>query len=281
MNKKLFFCVAVFSALLCSCAVRELALTEGEFEAPVPHNFIGVGRYLPESSTINSITLSGAYVPSATLRVRGLKNEPEDCNEEYTDCDFIKGHIDFLYRLDRFPVMASFTRLYKSRIAIAGFAAGISKYMYARFIFGMNNKNYELGMYGDLGYGFSKGAYSYKQREYSLFESLEYGESSYSDDNIGHFVTAFGGFASIYYGNFGVTYSPTLYAPWRRRDLPIKEDYEDFDTFFDFPKIVSQYVGISYWITDHWKLSYGGTFLTPVGFNDVAITANTSIGYWF
>lgn len=281
MNRILLFCVAVISVLLCSCTVREMALSEGEFEAPVPHNFIGVGRFLPEGSSINSIALSGAYVPDASLRIRGVYNDPGECGDEYDDCFFDKSRIDFRYNLDRFPVMASFTRLYKSRMAIAGFGAGISKYMYGRFIFGMNVRNYELGMYGDIGYGFGKGAYSYEQRVYSLMGTTEYGKSSYSDNSIGHFVSAFGGFFSLYHGNFGVTYSPALYAPWRRRDLPITESFEDFDIVFDFPKIVSQYVGLSYWFMDHWKISYGGTFLTPVRFNDFVVLGNASVSYWF
>jgi hypothetical protein len=44
---------------------------------------------------------------------------------------------------------------------------------------------------------------------------------------------------------------------------------------------VSQYVGLSFWITDHWKISGGVTFLTPVDFNDFAMTGNTSVGFWF
>ena len=280
MNRILLFCAVTFSVLMSGCTIRAMSLYKGDFEAPAYHNFVGVGKNLQENSGISNITLSGVYVPDRSMRIHGLYNEPEDCDSEAKDCYFTKSRIKFRYNLDRFPVMASYTHLYKWQKIIAGVGVGVSKYLQGRFIFGMNDKNYEFGAYGDIGYGFGEGKYSYKQRAYDLFGD-EYGEYRYSDKYIGHFVSAFGGYASLYYGSFGVTYSPALYAPWRTRELPISESYEDFDTFFDFPKIISQYIGLSVWITDHWKFTSGATFLTPVNMDQLVVTGNSSIGFWF
>lgn len=287
MNRFLLFCALAASVLMGGCTVREMSLSEGVFEAPAHHNFIGIGKSLPENSGISNVTVSGVYVPDEDVRIHGVYNNPEECDSEAKDCFFEKGRIKFWYDLDRFPVKASFSHFYKWQEAVAGFEIGLSKYLQARFILGLNHKNYELGMYGDLGYGFNKASYSYEQKEYALFSlvgesgKVEQGSSSYSDDNIGHFVTAFGGYVSWYYGSFGMTYSPALYAPWARRDLPITESYDDFDIFFNFPHFVSQYFGVSFWLTDHWKISGGATLLTPTDMDRFVVMGNTSVGYWF
>lgn len=286
MNRILLFCAIAFSVLMNGCAIREMSLSKGQFEAPAHHHFIGAGRNLPENSSINSLTLSGVYVPEEKMRLHGVYNDPKECDSETKDCFFEKSRIKFWYRLDRYPLKGSYTRLYKWQELVAGFEIGVSKYLQGRFIFGLNDKNYEVGMYGDIGYGFNKASYDYKQEEYTLFSLVGenghlYGESSYSDEYIGHFITAFGGYASLYYGVLGVTYSASLYAPWARRDLPISESHDDFDVFFDFPKFLSQYLGMSFWITNHWKFSAGATLLSPVNMEEFVVMGNSSIGFWF
>ena len=264
--------------LLCSCGTTEISMNKGTFDVPVQHNFIGVGKELPPKTSINNVTVSLAFVPEDSLRIRKLYND--------STSSFKKSKIDFNYKLNQFPVMASYMYYYKGHICIAGLGVGFGKYLFGRFVFGINDKHYETGMYGDLGYGFDKGAYDYRYYEASGFVTTEgfsrSGDSTYSNKDIGHFVTSFGLYASYYYGPLGVTYSPSVYAPWRRRDLPVNaQNNDDYDIFFDFPKIISQYLGLSFWIMDHWKISGGVTFLTPVDFSDFVMTGNTSIGYWF
>lgn len=269
--------------LLCSCGLTEITMNKGRFDVPVQHNFIGIGKELPQSSSISNATVSVAYVPEDSLLIRDLYNE--------SSSDFYRSKIDFKYKLNRFPVMASYMYFYKGEYFVAGAGVGLGEYLFGRFVIGVNEKNFEFGFGGDLGYGFGKGAYDYRYHRSSGFSfggegySI-YGDSTYSDSYIGHFVTSFGLYASYYYGAFGITYSPSVYAPWQRRDLPVnaKDNIESdgaYDVKFKFPKIVSQYLGLSYWITDHWKISGGVTFLTPVEFNDFVLTGNTSIGYWF
>lgn len=274
MTKMLLLYATVVCFLLCGCA--EISMSQGRFDVPAPHNFNGVGKALPEKSSISNVTISVAYVPKDSLRIRGLYNNSKNST-------FEKSPVDFMYNLNRFPVMVSYMYLYKSQLYVAGVSVGVGKFLYGRFIFGINSKNMELGMYGDLGYGFDQGSYDYRYYGGSgLFGDGPSGDSAYTDKYIGHFVTSFGFYMSYYYGSFGVTYSPLVYAPWQRRDLPVNAKTEgDYDINFRFPKIVSQYVGLSYWFTEHWKLSGGVTILTPVSFNDLAVNANTSIGYWF
>lgn len=270
-------CIAAF--LLCGCGTTEISMNKGRFDVPVHHNFIGVGKELPPKTSINNVTVSLALIPEDSLKIRKLYND--------SISSFKKNKIDFNYKLNKFPVMASYTYYYKGAICIAGLGVGFGKYLFGRFVFGINDKHYETGMYGDLGYGFDKGTYDYRYHRSSGIsfggEGYNiYGDSTYSNSYIGHFVTSFGLYASYYYGAFGITYSPSVYAPWQRRDLPVNaQNNGDYDIHFVFPKIISQYLGLSFWITEHWKISGGVTFLTPVDFYDFAMTGNTSVGYWF
>ena len=272
---------AMVVACIFFCACSDMSMLKGRFDVPVQHNFIGVGKELPQKSSVSNVAVSAVYVQEDSLRIRDLYNE-KDVKDGYSN----PTKIDFVYKLNNFPIMVSYTYIYKGELCVAGVSASIGRYLFGRFIFGVNDKNYEVGMYGDLGYGFDQGSYDYRYDSGGLFGGGPYGDSTYSDKYIGHYVTSFGLYASYYYGPLGVTYSPSVYAPWQRRDLPVNakgnvESEGAYDINFKFPQIVSQYLGLSFWITDHWKISGGVTFLTPVDFNDFAMTGNTSVGFWF
>ena len=262
----------IVAFFLSGCGTQEVCLSKGRFSFPVAHSFTGVAKELPENSSIDNGTVSLAYVPDASLRVSGVRN--------------YGATIDFVYSLNRFPLMVSYMHLWKRQTAVFGFGFGGGRYIYGRFLAGLNQKHFEWGGYFDLGYSFDRGSY-----EYSFYESSglglggeefsHYGDSTYSEKYIPHLTLAFGGYISYYNGAFGVTYAPSLYAPWCRSDLPINAfNSGNYDISFSFPIILSQYVGISFWLTEHWKIAGGATFLIPQSFDGLAITANTSISFW-
>lgn len=275
MQRILLLCVFVVCVLLCACGTQEVSLSKGRFSFPVAHNFIGAAKELPQKTSINNMIVSLAYVPEeSSLRMNDVKNDGKS--------------VDFVYSLNRLPVMVSYTHLNKKRSFLLGFGLGCGRYFYGRFIAGGNKKHIEWGGYFDLGFGFDSGSYEYSYYESSGFFStvgegyIHRGDSTYSDESIFHFVWTLGGYVSYYHGAFGVTYAPSLYAPWNRFNLPVYAMNDgDYDYSFWFPEVLSQYVGISFWLTDHWKISGGATFLTPIYFNSIVVLANTSISFWF
>lgn len=268
------FCCLIF--FLGSCSYHPIL--KGEFEAEAPQNFVGVGKELPQNSTLNGFTVSGVYVPNIRMHIDNLYNVyPGDEDDKET-----KGaKVNFWYELDKFPVTASYTRLYKAGMVAGGFSLNVGKNFFGRFIYGLNQKNYEVGIYGDIGYGFNKSEYIYllgcDGSEYP-YRNCE--EADTISATQGHFVSSFGSFVSLYYDGFGFTYSPMAYGPWRATN--VDNHYKDgIDLEFDFPLIISHYVGVSFWLMDHWKFTGGASFLHAWEYEKFYVIGNASVGYWF
>ena len=268
--------LCLVSILFYGCSYRPIL--KGEFEAEPPQNFVGVGKELPKNSTLNGFTVSGVYVPNIRMHVDNLYNVyPGDGDGEGR----IKGaKVNFWYELDKFPVMASYTKLFKMDQVVGGFSLNVGKNFFGRFIYGLNRKNYEAGVYGDIGYGFNKSHYIFMPGCYNSLD--KYNNCSVDTVSVtqGHFVSSFGAYFSAYFDDFGFTYSPMAYGPWRAAYLDAYYN-SDINLEFDFPLIFSHYVGISFWLMDHWKFTGGASFLHAWEYEKFYVIGNASIGYWF
>lgn len=289
--------------LLVGCSnptYRQGVVNRGTFEIGVPENFAGAGKTLPENSSINSFSVGFDYTTSAEMKVRGVKNSElklSDYDPLYygSDDDFIvvkETKVEsFKYKRNRFPLTASYTRLTKKLSEFYGFSVGIDPEPYGRFIFGANKESFEFGGYVDLGLGvFGIGDVSVDYYEclhgYSKEERCtERTEEKYFEVNdAGFWRAGLGAFASYFVKNFALSYSPYLYKPFLQEFFDIKDEdgiSSEFGIPVIYPWVLSQYVGASLWLNEHWKVSLGVTVLNSLDFDDFFLTANGSIGFWF
>lgn len=284
MQRILLLCVFVVCVLLSACGsttskTDEMSLYKGRFMVPVIHHFVGVGGELPKKTSAKDLTLLMNYASDKSLRVHGVYN---DTNEQSK-----KNPIDFKYSLNSFPLALSFTYHRKLGSGTIGVSASGVTPFHGRFSYGMNTKHVECGFYLDFGFGFDKGSYDYHYVETTTKNSLLFistesnvvaGDSTYSNYSF-HFLLAIGSYVSFYYGPFVVSYSPSYYSPWIDSPLPANgSDHGYYTIGFSFPAFLSQYVGLSYWLSDHWKIS-GGATLMIANFDDWTVVTNASIGF--
>lgn len=269
------FVLAVCAIAFSGCGYHEVALGRGEFDVNSHPNFTGVGKDAPKQSKMRSLTLSGTYVHKDKVHVDKLWNDVSSKRDE--SVELVDSKVDFDYRFKGIPVAFNFTSLSKGNICLSGYSLGLDPFPYVRYIFGMNRPFFELGVFGDVGFAWNSGSYTYLMHSMPPGISLVdyYTEGEKKDRLYNHVSANFGGFASFYIGSTSINYSPSLYAPWRTSEL------DDSDIFFDFPKIVMQYVGLSQWLGEHWKFSAGATFASSIYFDNFAVSGTGSLGYWF
>lgn len=189
---------------------------------------------------------------------------------------------DFYYKRNRFPVSASFTYLKKYEFFVHGFSVGINPDVYARYVLGVNAERFEVGGFVDAGINFfSENSFDfYECVRYSPEGCLEFSEIKHLDNEGGWRLGA-GLYASLFVGRFALSYSPSIY---HNKGNLEDADYEGVD-WLEFrvnePFVLSQYMGASVWVHDHWKVTFGVTALSPLNFDDLYWTINSSVGYWF
>lgn len=293
----------LFIVLLVGCGTpvyRQGIVNKGSFEIGVPENFAGVGKAIPENSTINSFSVGFDYTTSAEMKVRGVKNS----ELKLSDYDPLYGGSDndftviketkvksFKYKRNRFPLSASYTRLTQKSSEFYGFSAGVDPEPYGRFIFGANKESFEFGGYVDLELGvfgigdvtvdYYECLYVYSKEE-RCSERTE--ERHFETDDGAFWRAGLGFFASYFVKNFALSYSPYLYKPHLQEFFDIKDEdgiSAEFGIPVIYPWVLSQYAGASLWLNEHWKVSLGVTVLNSLDFDDFFLTANGSIGFWF
>ena len=267
---------------------RQGNLTQGTFEIGVPDNFTGIGKELPNNSSIKGLSLSLNYTTKDEMKMKdvhntGLKESDIDPlvsdDDDFTIMSRTKIK-DFRYKRNRFPVSLAFTHLFKSSSDLSwGYSLGLDPGLYARVTGGINKKHFEVGAYFDLG------LYDLGEVSFDYYECTTYTKSTGCTETseVKHFKEKYvwqarlggGAYTSFYWNSFALSYSPMIYLP------AIEQDF-GFRTRVDLPFVLSQYIGASKWINNHWKVSLGATLLSSLYFNGgVYPTANTSLGYWF
>ena len=296
-----FSCAVLFTG--CSNPIyRQGNLTQGTFEIGVPDNFTGVGKELPNNSSIKGFSLSLNYTTKDEMKMKDVHNaelKESDIDplvsddDDYTIMSRTKIK-DFRYKRNRFPVSFAFTHLFKMNSELSwGYSIGFDPALYARVSGGINKKNFEVGAYFDVGL-YNLGDVSFDYYECTSHSPKDgCSETSevkhFEKKNVRQARLGGGAYTSFYWNGFALSYSPMIYWPTVAQSYDLKEKNKynkeetfDFKTRVEQPFVLSQYIGASKWINDHWKLSLGATLLSSLYFNSGAYpTANTSLGYWF
>ena len=295
-------CAVVFTG--CSNPIyRQGNLTQGSFEIGVPDNFAGVGKELPANSSIKGFSLSLNYTTEEEMKMKDVHNaklKESDIDPLVSDDDdftiMSKTKIkDFRYKRNRFPVSFAFTHQFKAKDDLSwGYSIGLDPGFFTRVFGGVNKQHYEIGAYFDLEF-YDTGDVSFDYYECTSY-TLNNGCTETSDvkhfeeKNVRQARLGGGLYTSFYWNGFAVSYSPMIYMPSVEQGYESeledmgaydKENYE-FRTRVDQPFVLSQYIGASKWINDHWKVSLGTTLLSSLYISDgVYLTVNSSLGYWF
>lgn len=295
---------AVFLFTGCSNPIyRQGNLTQGTFEANVPENFSGIGKELARNSSIKGFSLSLDYTTSKEMKMRNVENaklkksdyDPliSESDGDYTIMSETKIK-DFRYKRNRFPVSFAFTHLFKANENdfTWGYSIGLDPGLYARIAGGINKKHFEVGAYFDIEFvNFGDIDFDYYEctshtKESGCLKTSE--EKHFKEKNVRQSRLGGGFYVSFYMHGFALSYAPFIYVPASLQAYDLEETnehettiYDGFHTRVDQPFILSQYIGISKWITDHWKLSLGSSLLSNMYLDDVYLTVNSSLGYWF
>jgi hypothetical protein len=295
---------AVFLFIGCSNPIyRQGNLTQGTFEANVPENFSGIGKELARNSSIKGFSLSLDYTTSKEMKMRNVENaklkesdyDPliSESDGDYTIMSETKIK-DFRYKRNRFPVSFAFTHLFKANENdfTWGYSIGLDPGLYARIAGGINKKHFEVGAYFDIEFvNFGDVNFDYYEctshtKENGCLNTSE--EKHFKEKNVRQSRLGGGFYVSFYMHGFAVSYAPFIYVPASLQAYDLEETnehettiYDGFHTRVDQPFILSQYIGISKWINEHWKLSLGSSLLSNMYLDDVYLTVNSSLGYWF
>lgn len=269
-----------------------MSVKKGSFEIDNPQNFAGVGKEFPSNSSIRSFTFYGAYVPDDDLKMSEVWNVKRCAHEDAGECigyeTVPRSKVDFVFDLSRFPLGFSYTHLYKEQIRVSGFSLGLTPSPYVRFIFGMNQNHWETGFYGSLGLEYNEASYElqacYHDWDENGIFSVTCRNSEAKNKKISNILYGFGGYASFNLKPFAISYSPAISHPWSSRELPVggsRSFLDQVNVTIEYPLLLTQYVGLSFWIGEHWKLSAGSNLMSGIYFNDMLWSVIGSIGFWF
>ena len=279
---------------------RQGNLTRGVFETGTPENFSGFGKEMPSHSSVKSFSLSFDFSTTQEMKMKNVENQKLKLSDydplysgsenDYTILSKTKIK-DFRYKRNRIPVAVSFTHLFNEYDFAWGYSLGLDPGLYGRFVFGVNRKNFEIGAYIDLGLvDFSDVSFNYYEcmgPTYGANACNEFsGEKHLEKDDVWQTRLGGGIYVTFFWNGFAFTYAPLLYMPIYDNEFNVeKTDTTKGDDVLhirvSYPFVLSQYLGISKWLNEHWKLSVGGMIQSSVYFNDVYLTANSSLGYWF
>ncbi|MFA6342560.1 MAG: hypothetical protein WCX75_06875, partial [Fibrobacteraceae bacterium] len=108
----------------------------------------------------------------------------------------------------------------------------------------------------------------------SMDDWIKEGSGSVHKEKFVHMRAGLGGYGSLYWREYALTYAPSIYQPWFTNSL------SDMYTQFDFPLIVNQYIGASAWLGNHWKLSMGVNVISGWNLIGKTITEEMTLSFW-
>lgn len=275
----LFVCGSLLAATISGCTnSSRMELVDGTFGTPLPKEFHGVGRNVPQHTLMEGITLSGNYFKDREVQATAY-------NKDTSFSETVKmphSKADITYKLPQFNVNFDFELLKKFELLMAGLGGGAQlgdyKSVYFQFMLGINHSFFEAGMFANAVFAFDVDSrfrgYRYYGSSYEMgYYSEPYKNTTLSEETeyrLQPFGTL-GLFAGVYWGQVGLNASVTYLSPWMGSE-------DDLQLTIDFPGMISLYTGISAWITNSWKLSAGPTFL--FGGKDPALAFGGSLEFW-
>ena len=272
-------CGLLLATSLTGCVYKDrIELVDGNFEAPVPKEYHGVGREVPAHSYLHGFSVSGDFFMDKEVQ---METHNKDTSFSST-VHMPDSKADVTYELPRYNASVDFEMLGKYEMFMSGFGVGVNfgeyKLLYLQFMFGLNRSHYELGVYGNAVFAFDVKSTFRGYKYWAPYSDMGISHNARKDSEIsevyGKKLQPFGtvgAFAGVYWGPVGLNASVSYVSPWSGME-------DDLLLTIDFPGMISLYTGASLWMGKSWKVSAGPTFV--LGGDDPAIAVGGSLEYW-
>lgn len=293
----------VLAIFLVGCGTpyyNQANITKGLFEINVPQNFTGAGKNFSENTVLRNFSLALNFSPHSRINMRGVWNDKlsvsdydplvsDDNDHKILPKQKIE---DFKFKRGHFPLEVSYTHMRKYKILVSGYSFGLGANDYARLFLGINKENFELGIFGDIGFSLGEATFDYQVCDEGAFREgwcEDPMEGHIDEESVLMTNSLVGTYGSVYWNGIGLSYSASIFVPGLKNEyeriVKKSEIVKDKESFYIRVQnglfLLNQYMGASTWIGEHWKFSVGATALSNLYLDEFYWTANTSVGYWF
>ena len=266
--------VTCIGAFLCSCSWQKASVKEGIFDVYAPTPFTGAAFSMDEKSRAMRASVQIRSYGKETWQLEDIQND--DIHEDGVKLQ--GGDANIAYRFKRFPITGSFDYFSKNELSLWGAGIGLDPYPFIRTTAGINSRFIEAGVSAYLSIG--NNTYDAKG------EWLHKDGIGWYDDTRGeidcedcHEITLHGGFGG-YINVFPIKALALSYAPFFYRPL-WNGDIDGNNLSFQFPYIISQYLGVSYLIAKHVQVSVGASVYLGEAFEGRYWFFDSGIGFVF
>lgn len=284
--------------LLCGCGTYKMSVNQGSFDTSVPPTVRGAEFEMPSNSSASRLTLGVQEYARKTTKLSKVKNGASIVCYK-THCSDIDEYSEILpptvadisYVFTSFPVTFEYEHLQKGEIRYISYGVGLDPMPYGEAAVGLNFRFGEMGLSSYFGLDFGKTKYNYDNISYTpcfitCGDDIDHDENTDYNSWQFHFRGGIGAYMSLFLGNIALTYSPQLNSPWLwKTDLNTKDywgdDGTDYDISFDFPKVISNYFGVSYDFHKYVQYSMGVTVLNGWQLYERLYFLSSSISYIF
>jgi len=275
---------------LCGCTtdVRYMNLKKGSFDIDPPVSVTGIGKNLGRDTMAFSLSVSGNYGDNQRIASKRVWNREKSLTwrtvkEEgyYSDVETTltmpESKADLSYRLKTYQFTVSFDFWKKWKYTVLHPSIFLNPWPLLSVSYGYNGSFCEFGAFSYLGFSRNKSTFEYNYLHFHqdyMDDWIEEGNGSIDKKNFVRIRAGLGGYSSVYWNGFALTYAPSIYQPWFTNSL------SDMYTEFDFPLIINQYIGASAWLGNHWKLSMGVDVISGSKLIGKTITEEMTLSFW-
>lgn len=192
--------------------------------------------------------------------VDGIENPLGDCS----DIEHCRGNaqievyekVDAEYRTVYPIVSASIERLYKGDLLLWSWGAGINRGIYGFGTFGVNARNFELGVSLGIwmmthGQSYSGSYYQCVRWDWESEYQLERSGFGEIDRSVLDASFLYGLHAAAYFGQFSLMASAEIYRP----NLYVSD--KDIHADFMLPYVITEFFEVGYLLNENWELYAG------------------------
>ena len=293
--------VSLLFATLTGCTTRFMSVKEGDFDVTLHPELKGAEYNMKENSSIRRVAVN----------IHKIENQKTKLSKVWTGSAFVcdgdvycsddvaadeilePGRADISYVFKSWPVSISLEWLEKSQIRFISYGFGLDPAPYGKVSVGLNGRWGEIGMAAYLGFDYSNTNYVYEGISASGCNIQTCPEpthdiSSYNNEQF-HLRGGFGGYASVFFGSFALTYSPSVQSPWLWTielggDPSGFADWippSEYELTFEFPFYFSHYFGFTWTYREKMQFSAGLTVVNGIQLKERLYFGSGSIAYLF
>lgn len=239
-----------------------------EIEVPPAPEIRGADGYQKPNTKNWRLAASVQVGSEEDAKISGLKNKPKSCRET-AHCESSSGvqiqeDVDATYRTTGPIFNADFEFLRKYDLLLWSWGVGWQQGPFGKLSFGVNTRWFEFGGFFGLWTFYRDAAYGGGEyRCVRYYTDTPSGPYHLEKDDFDSHSTSlgiallYGGYASVYWKSFSLTYSANFYRPnmnystWTSEE----ENYADFE----LPIVITEYIMLGYRLTDHVTLRAGAS----------------------